>query len=42
MSNSVTILDYGIGNVLSVTRGFEAVDYIAARARITPISHRRE
>ena len=25
MSNSVTILDYGIGNVLSVTRGFEAV-----------------
>ena len=24
MSNSVTILDYGIGNILSVARGFEA------------------
>lgn len=25
MSNSVTILDYGIGNILSVARGFEAI-----------------
>jgi len=25
LSNSVTILDYGIGNILSVARGFEAV-----------------
>ncbi len=25
MSNSVTILDYGIGNILSVSRGFEAI-----------------
>ena len=25
MSNSVTILDYGIGNILSVARGFDAI-----------------
>ena len=25
VSNSVTILDYGIGNILSVSRGFEAI-----------------
>ena len=25
MSNSVSILDYGIGNILSVARGFEAI-----------------
>jgi glutamine amidotransferase len=25
LSNSVTILDYGIGNILSVARGFEAI-----------------
>ena len=32
MSNSVTILDYGIGNILSVARGFEAV---GAKVNIT-------
>lgn len=32
MSNSVTILDYGIGNILSVARGFEAT---GAKVNIT-------
>ena len=32
MSDSVTILDYGIGNILSVARGFEA---IGAKVNIT-------